>query len=505
MSMIKTSLYNYVLKYKDDDYALQVIYYLLRKAIIASDFNSRDVKSIKISGKFLPESMLVEIGMAPSHDLDAMMRLLFIRAIMIDKSYLKLCNDDSPLFRQKSKTSYEWIDWMNVINECQNDDDFNHILGYINSIIYGGSLTDNEIEDFKQKTIAPPYKYLANYYKEMADNDVKCEEVIKSNAFVCDETLENFVVETNIEYIGNTAFAFCENLLSITFNSPDVKFGHFPIIECKNLKHIFVPSESVAYYKGELPYYSEIIGALNEQKEKAVLEKPILPVVEEEEETLEKTKDVEEVKPKEEASEKVEKPIAIIDYNQIYEVFKNVSTSYNFFWFMSILSIIKRKGHKTISLHEMVAEMISLVWPIVNDYQLELGKTDSLKMIIRSLTRVAPLVEKSSPNIVRQYIIEHYDRVKKTVSPLLENVPYRFLSPWIKFVSTSDVIQKSNDETFASPYAFIDDNIVFDEDWYDYLVDNHEKLTKFTKDSLLDYLKKNNTELALLKYKLNDK
>ena len=153
----------------------------------------------------------------------------------------------------------------------------------------------------------------------------------------------------------------------------------------------------------------------------------------------------------------------------------------------------------------MVAEMIFLVWPIVNDYQLELGKTDSLKTIIRSLTRVAPLVEKSSPNIVRQYIIEHYDRVKKTVSPLLENVPYRFLSPWIKFVSTSDVIQKSNDETFASPYAFIDDNIVFGEDWYDFLIENHEKLTKFTKKSLLDYLKKNNTEMALLKYKLSCK
>ena len=502
--MNNTTLFSYVQNNKDDDYALQVIYYLMRTILLESNFNIHNVKSINISGKFLQAPLSVDIGTSPSHELDGLMQLLFIRAIMLDKSYLKLCYDDSPLFKQKSKTTYEWVDWMNVINECLTDEDFNQILDCINSITYKGSLSESEIEEFKQKTIAPPYRYLLNYYKMMADNNDKCEEVIKSNAYVCDETLEDYVTDTKVGYIGNTAFAYCENLSSITFTSPEIQFGHFPIIECNNLKHIFVPAESVAYYKNELPYFSDIIESKGSEAVKGHKEEIVLPQLDIEEK-IEEIKEEEVEKPKTEPTERVERKETPIDFNRIYEVFKNVSTSYKFFWFMSILSIIKRKQHITISLHEMVAEMLSIVWPIIFEYNLDLGKTDSLKSITRSLSKIAPLGEKSSPNIVRQYINEHYDRVKKSVSPLLENVPYRFLSPWIKFISTSDVIQKSNDETLASPYAFIDDNIVFDEDWYDYINKNMDKLTKFTKESLLDYLKKNNSEMDLLKYKLKDK
>ena len=502
--MDNIKLYKFIQQNIDNKYTLQVFYYLMRRLLLDTNFNNQAVKTITISRKYLPQPISVDICHTSYHELDGLTSLLFLRAVMINNSYLNFCFNDAPLFRKVPKTVYEWVDWLNIINECKNDDDFNQILEFIITLNSSQKLSDSQIEDFRKKTVSPPYNNLSNYYHLMADSNEDCDEVIKSNAHVCDDTLETFIIDENIGFIGNTAFAYCDNLSSITIKPLKVKFGHFPIVECPNLKQICVPKESLDYYKEELPYYSDIICSIGEQKPSTI--KKDIPL------TIEKI-DVEKKPSKDNSiqeevvvsTKKKEIQPVSINYNLIYEVFKNESTSYNYFWLLSLLSIIKRKGNPNISFHEMAAEMIASAWPVINEYKLDLGKTDSLKSIISKLTKVAPLVEKSSPNIVRQYIVEHYDRVKATISPLLENVPYRFLSPWIKFITTSDVIQKSNDLSIASPYALLEDSIILDEDWYDYFLDNHDKLTKFAMDSLLDYLKKHNSEMVLLKYKLNNK
>ena len=51
----------------------------------------------------------------------------------------------------------------------------------------------------------------------------------------------------------------------------------------------------------------------------------------------------------------------------------------------------------------------------------------------------------------------------------MKNVPYRFLSPWIKYTTDEDVITKSCSKHFTGPYAIHSDNIVFDEDWWEYI------------------------------------
>ena len=503
--MESTTIFRYVQSNKDEAYALQVIYYLMRKALIKNDFNLQKIPFIKISGKFRLNPINVDIRMLPSHELDGLMLLLFIRTIMIDSSYMDLCVDELPLFRRKSKVPYEWIDWLNIINECGDDEDFNEILECINTYNYSDALTEEEVKKFEEKTVRPEYKYILNYYRTMADNSEECEEVVKSNAYVCDDGITDFSSDENICYIGDTAFAFCSNLSSITFNNPNILFGHFPIVECENLKHIYVPEDSINYYKKELPYYTSIISSIDDINTE-VTNQPEIETTEQT--TVEETRieeEKEEVIPQvsEEKAKVEEKKPVIIDRNTIYDVFKNVSTSYKYFWFMAFLSIIKRKGHQSISFQEMVAEMMGLVWPVIYEFDLDLGKTDSFSSISKALIKGTPLIEQSSSNIVRQYISNHYDVVKKIVSPLLDNVPYQFLSPWIKFISNSDVVEKSNDVKISSPYAIIDDSIVFDEDWYEYIKDNHGKLEKFVYESFLKYLGKHNSVMELLKYKIS--
>lgn len=465
-------------------------------------FNFQNADSIAVSGKFLPEPLLVDMKMNPSHELDGLMLLLFVRAIMIDSSYLGFCSDETPLFRRKSKFAYEWVDWLNIINQCRKDEDFNQILDCIESFNSSGELTKEQIDAFKQKTIAPPYKYLSKYYKTMADNDKEIDEVIKNNAFVCDDTIDAYIIKECVGYLGDTAFAYCNNMSSITIIPSKLQFGHFPIVECDNLQHIYVHKDSLDYYQKELPYYSNIISSIEDiNTQSSPVEAQPTQLAREEVKAEEKEAKIE---PQKEEVKKAVTPIISINYDLVNSIFKDVSASYKYFWFLSLLSMIRRKGLPSIPLHEMSAEMMALAWPYVYEYELDLGKGDSLKKLASNLVLQTPLKETSTVNSVRCYINDHYSFVKKTISPLLENVPYRFLSPWIKFVSKEDVIRKSNEESYASPYAFVDDNIVFDEDWFDYFHNNLDKLEKFAKNSLLEYLRKNNPEMKLLKYKLKN-
>lgn len=497
--MKNTTLYKYVKANKDDEYFLQVIYFLMRKSLLKSNFRNRE--SISINGKFLPEPLMVDMTMNPSHEMDGLMLLLFVRAIMINSSYLEYCSDETPLFRRKSKFAYEWVDWLNIINQCRKDEDFSQILECIETFNNRRELTKDQIETFQKNTIGPPYRYLTKYYRTIADSDKETEEVIKSNAFVNDNSIAEYTVNESVAYIGDTAFAYCENLTMITILPSKLLFGHFPIVECGRLQHIYVHKDSLDYYKQELPYYSNIISSIEDRntQSRPIEPQPTQPSMKEVD-----PKKVEKLEPQKKEDKQTPPPAARIDFDLIYSVFKNVSTSYKYFWFLSLLSMIKRKERTAIPLSEMSAEMMALAWPYVHEYELDLGKEDSFKKIAVNLIRPTPLVEKTTINLVRHYINEHYSLVKKILAPLLENVPYRFLSPWIKFVSKEDVIQKSNDISFACPYAFVDDNIVFDEDWYDYLHDNLDKLEKFVKSSLLEYLKKHNSEMALLKYKMKN-
>ena len=75
------------------------------------------------------------------------------------------------------------------------------------------------------------------------------------------------------------------------------------------------------------------------------------------------------------------------------------------------------------------------------------------------------------------------------LSPLLKNVPYRFLSPWIPFKSNDDVVAKSNNPDSRCPYSLHDDHITINPIWSDYFLDNYDKLTQFAEKKLKMYLK----------------
>lgn len=236
-------------------YFFEVLYYYVRRALIKCNYNLREVDSFYINGKFLGYKLEILISDIYNTPVKSLSLAMSIRAFMLDKNYINDCYDNRLLFYE-----LDFIPWKThrAIMECIKDEDFRLLYEMVCSYKTNRRLTDEQKESFESNTIKPEYLNVEKHFHSLAeDPEYHGKTVIKNNAFLYD-SFEEYVVPQTVEYIGNTAFAYCENLKKITFVSK-LLFGKFPIIECNNLKSIIVPTDLVSYYKTCLPKYKDII------------------------------------------------------------------------------------------------------------------------------------------------------------------------------------------------------------------------------------------------------
>lgn len=193
------------------------------------------------------------------------------------------------------------------------------------------------------------------------------------------------------------------------------------------------------------------------------------------------------------------------DYSKIHKVFEKRVTSYKYFWFMAIISLIKEKGEKSISFKDILIRMVALAWPIVLKKNINLGKQDMLAKYLEEITNLTDLNRSSNVWYINSHLEKQYDRVGLDVilSPLLNNVPYRFLSPWIKFTTTQDVVEQSKKMFNDCIYALYTNSIVLNPVWFDYICTHYKEICNFTINSFLQYAMIYNDEIDVKK--LNNK
>ncbi len=94
------------------------------------------------------------------------------------------------------------------------------------------------------------------------------------------------------------------------------------------------------------------------------------------------------------------------------------------------------------------------------------------------------------------YLEKHYEsqNIRKTLEPLLKNVPYRFLSPWIVFTSNENVASMSRVNGFTGFYSLYDDHIVLNKHWWEYIKNHYNEICDFALKSFIDYAKKYNDD-----------
>ena len=112
------------------------------------------------------------------------------------------------------------------------------------------------------------------------------------------------------------------------------------------------------------------------------------------------------------------------------------------------------------------------------------------------------LIKNISNKVVEAYLSVYYDSdgIGKILEPLLKNVPYRFLSPWIPYTTDEEVVEKSNSADCACLYALQDNSIVLDEDWWEYIRKNYSKICNSAERSFVAYLEPKNDHQKLAKY-----
>ena len=192
-----------------------------------------------------------------------------------------------------------------------------------------------------------------------------------------------------------------------------------------------------------------------------------------------------------------------LDYDKLHSVFDKKVTSYKYFWFIAIISIAKEKRSLSISFDDIIIRMAAIAWPIAIGDGIDFGERDMMSKYLKDIQKKTYLIRAASSRVVEATLADYYRilGIDKILSPLLANVPYRFLSPWIKFSSNDDVIITSKEETFDGLYSINSNGIIIKTMWWDYIKSHYNELCTFAFNSFLMYLKQYNNDLMLIRLK----
>ena len=201
-------------------------------------------------------------------------------------------------------------------------------------------------------------------------------------------------------------------------------------------------------------------------------------------------------------NEEEPKAIAHIDIKMLDKIFEKKATSYKYFWFIAIISLAKERNSLTIPYRDIVIRMATLAWPIVFEYEIDLGRNDMIAKYLNDILNDSSLVSNMPTKVVEAYLNVYYDSdgIGEILEPLLKNVPYRFLSPWIPYTTDEEVIEKSNSADCACLYALQDNGILLNEEWWEYIKKNFKKICNSAEWSFITYLKPYNSHSSFTKF-----
>lgn len=490
---------------------MSVLYYCSKKAFIDRKFILQGISYFYIDGRYLGEPIRVFSKGNYRTTIHSLAFLLSLRLLSINKEYLELCKDDNLVFISKPKETFEWMNYMTLIINNWDDEEVKSIYHMMEDYYYDDKLSEEEKEDFTNSLVIPEYKKEKEFYGYLAQRTKGVSEnIIGNNAFV-EADIDKYTVSKDIVYIGNTAFAYCENLTSLEFEGKPM-FGVFPIIECTNLKQIIVPDGLKDYFCDCLPYYIGIIVEGDnlveeiETKDYVVEEESHIgtddnEIIKENAEISILESDVEIPKQELIPTKEPEVERKPIDFKILNTVFNKKATSYKYFWMMAIISLAKENGHLSISFDDITIRMASMAWPIVFEDEIDLGPSDMLKRYLEMIEKKTTLIKSASCRVVENYLLQNYfsQGIDKILAPLMKNVPYRFLSPWIPYFTDGDVIKKSCSKDFNGLYALHTNYIVLDEEWWEYIESHYQDICDFAMQSFIEYTKKFNNNLKLVK------
>lgn len=201
-------------------------------------------------------------------------------------------------------------------------------------------------------------------------------------------------------------------------------------------------------------------------------------------------------------------------------IFENVTNSYKFYWFLSILDSISGQQSPILPISNLLARMIVGVWYPTNYYRLSFGKQDRLGEISLELAKTSSLTSDSKRQVIIQTIEAYLQEdmpLSQHIKSLGNYVPYRFLRPFFASQLRGKEDWKVNrtivsfaQQAFISQkqpclYRFINQHgpaIEIQPHWYSYLNQHLSILTDYCLWNLACYLQKRNPNVPNINSKL---
>lgn len=185
-------------------------------------------------------------------------------------------------------------------------------------------------------------------------------------------------------------------------------------------------------------------------------------------------------------------------------VFNNTSATYKFYWFVALMDIVVKEQRTKISFWEIVAGMIAESWYPIHYFRLSFGKSDSLYVQSLALQKELNIPIDADKTKIKQLLTSKINdnRVKSLLRVFTLNVPYRFLSPWIKYTTDKDVVSRSQQFENECLYSINGDFVEVNKNWIDYLFEHYLILRDFAFWNLTEFLQKRNPNVPDVPSKL---
>lgn len=199
-------------------------------------------------------------------------------------------------------------------------------------------------------------------------------------------------------------------------------------------------------------------------------------------------------------------------FARIPDVFKNVTASYKYYWFLSLLDLYVKEGREEFPLERILVKMVAKAWQPLRYFYLTFGPSDSFSKVISGVLAHYNIADDATPAMIERKLYGENgvrEGVWQHLKVLQQNVPFRFLSPWLKTVDNALTARLSQNFTNGCPYALLSDGkgwmVQVNPQWYHYLQQNYQVLTDFTQLQLINFIQRYNPMVPMLSQKLEIK
>lgn len=196
-----------------------------------------------------------------------------------------------------------------------------------------------------------------------------------------------------------------------------------------------------------------------------------------------------------------------INLKSLAGVFNKRTNSYKFLFFLSLLDCVKNSQSKKISFTEITTGMLYWAWYPYSYYRLSFGKQDQVTKILDQLKEEDVDLKNAKEKIMN--FVKNNSHVEKT---LMEYVPFRFLTPFIKEIEGANdgqknkliqEISKKHIHEALVPYTLEENSLILNDHWFYYLKSHFHFLQEWTSWHWGEYMQSKNPSTPAVSKKLH--